>query len=141
MKMSLRPVMSYGNVTRKGSMEFCWVTINVKDMQESLRFYQDILGLNINRRMSPGPKTEIVFLGSGGTEVELIRNADKTEFSYGRDISIGFTVESVENTIAVLKIKGIEKIAGPFQPSPMIKFIYVDDPNGVKVQLVENIRR
>ena len=37
--------------------------------------------------------------------------------------------------------EGIEKIAGPFQPSPMIKFIYVDDPNGVKVQLVENIRR
>ena len=122
-------------------MEFCWVTINVKDMEESIRFYQDIVGLKINRRMNPGPKTEIVFLGLGGTEVELIKNADKAEFSYGRDISIGFTVESIEKMIEVLKIKGIEKIAGPFQPSPMIKFIYVDDPNGVKVQLVENIKR
>ena len=122
-------------------MEFCWVTINVMDMEESIRFYQDVLGLKINRRMKHGPKTEIVFLGLGGTEVELIKNADKTEFTYGRDISMGFTVDSVENTIEVLKIKGIEKIAGPFQPSPMVKFIYVDDPNGVKVQLVENIKQ
>lgn len=29
--------------------------------------------------------------------------------------------------------------SGPFQPNPHTKFIYLLDPNGLKVQLVENI--
>jgi lactoylglutathione lyase len=122
-------------------MGFCWVTVNVKDMEESLRFYQDIIGLPLNRRMRPMPKTELAFLGSGGTEVELIQNSDKADFSYGRDISIGFTVESLDKTMEFLKGKGIKSIAGPYQPNPLLRFIYIDDPNGVKIQLIENIRR
>ena len=31
-------------------MKFCWVTINVKDMEKSLHFYQEVIGLNINRK-------------------------------------------------------------------------------------------
>ena len=122
-------------------MGFCWVTINVKSMEESLRFYQDVLGLKLNRRMHPMPETEIAFLGLGGTEVELIQNMDKSDFSYGKDISMGFTVESVDKTKEFLMNKGIKSIAGPYQPNPMLKFIYIDDPNGVKIQLVENIHR
>lgn len=38
-----------------------------------------------------------------------------------------------------LKDKGIEIQAGPFQPNPYIKFIYILDPNGLKIQFVENI--
>ncbi len=45
-------------------MKFCWVTINVKDMEKSLHFYQEIIGLNINRRMKPNSDMEIIFLGS-----------------------------------------------------------------------------
>ena len=45
-------------------MKFCWVTVHVRDMEESLKFYQDIVGLKINRRMKPAAGTEIVFLGA-----------------------------------------------------------------------------
>lgn len=31
-------------------MKFCWVTITVKNMEESLRFYYEIVGLNIDKR-------------------------------------------------------------------------------------------
>ena len=122
-------------------MKFCWVTINVKNMEESIKFYQDIVGLKINRRMNPMPGTEISFLGDGSTEVELIRNEKNNDCSYGKDISLGFIVESLEETIEDLKKKGISIQSGPFQPNPMIKFIYVLDPNGLKVQFVENIKK
>ena len=123
------------------NMKFCWVTINVKDMEESLKFYQEIVGLKINRRIKPIPNTEITFLGSEktSTEVELIRNNKNINPQYGKDVSIGFIVESIERFIEKLHEKGISSIEGPFQPNPKTKFIYINDPNGVKVQFVENM--
>ena len=123
-------------------MNFCWVTINVKDMDESLRFYQDVIGLKINRRMNPVPGTEIVFLKSNSnTELELIKNDKNMNPQYGNDISIGFEVETIEKAVENLKEKGVKIHSGPFQPSPIIKFLYVLDPNGLKVQLIENIKK
>ena len=121
-------------------MEFCWVTINVKDMEKSLHFYQEIMGLHINRRMKPNPDMEIIFLGSGETQIELIYNAKVDDINMGKDISLGFVVDSIERMSEILKKKNIPIHAGPYQPNPSIKFLYILDPNGVKIQLVENIK-
>jgi len=121
-------------------MNFCWATIQVSDMEKSLSFYQDVIGLKINRRMQPMPDINIVFLGSGGTEIELIHNNKKTSFNYGKDISLGFTVESLDKTIGFLNNRNIPIHEGPFQPSPIIKFLYILDPDGLKIQFVENIK-
>lgn len=121
-------------------MDFCWVTINVKDMPKSLQFYQDIIGLKINRRMNPNPGMEIVFLGSGKTEIELIYNSKNIDLTFGKDISLGFVVDSVDQEIEILKKKNISISSGPFQPNPHIKFFYITDPNGIKIQFVENIQ-
>ena len=88
-------------------MEFCWVTINVKDMEQSLAFYRDVVGLRVDRRMKPMPGTEIAFLGNGGTEVELIRNEKNSDCQYGKDISLGFVVDSVEKAMEEMKAKGV----------------------------------
>lgn len=122
-------------------MRFGWITINVKEMNSSLSFYENIIGLKVKRRLNPMPGIEIVFLGFGDkeTEVELIKNEKINTPEYGKDISIGFEVESLDKQIDILKTKGIE-IQGPFKPGPRIKFIFVDDPNGVKIQFFENIK-
>ena len=121
-------------------MEFCWVTINVKDMEKSLDFYQEIIGLNMNRRMKPNPDMEIIFLGSGETQIELIYNKKVDDITEVKDISLGFVVDSIERMMDILKKKNIPIHSGPFQPNPSIKFLYILDPNGVKIQLVENIK-
>jgi lactoylglutathione lyase len=121
-------------------MTFCWATINVKEMEKSLRFYQDILGLQLNRKMNPNPDMELAFLGAGDTQIELIYNAKSKDVGFGKDISLGFTVESIEKVSELLKTKNIPIQSGPFQPNPFIKFIYVLDPNGLKIQFVENIK-
>lgn len=121
-------------------MKFCWVTINVKNMEKSLHFYQEIIGLNINRRIKPNTDKEIIFLGSSETQIELIYNTKVDNIAVGKDISLGFVVDSIEQIIEILKKKNIPIHSGPFQPNLSIKFIYILDPNGVKIQFVENVK-
>jgi lactoylglutathione lyase len=121
-------------------MKFCWATINVVDMAKSLEFYQETLGLHLNRKTNPNPEMELAFLGTGDTQVELIYNAKNTAVDFGKDICLGFEVESIEAVTALLGSKNIPIHSGPFQPNPFIKFIYVRDPNGMKIQFVENIK-
>lgn len=61
------------------------------------------------------------------------------EVNYGADISLGFEVNSVDQMMELVKSKGIAMHSGPFQPNPHVKFFFVLDPNGLKIQFVENI--
>jgi lactoylglutathione lyase len=124
----------------EGNMKFCWITIGVKDFEKSLEFYTKVVGLSVDRMMNPNPKMRIAFLGSGETKVELIDDEASSSRNYGKDVSIGFGVNSIDAFMGVLKEKGIELESGPHQPNPMIKFIYVLDPNGFRVQFIENIK-
>jgi len=122
-------------------MKFCWTTIAVKDMDRSVRFYQDIVGLVPARRMKPSPEQEIAFLGIGETQVELIWNEKKGPIQAGQDISMGFEAASLDSLMELFKEKRIPLHAGPFQPNPGIKFLYILDPDGHKLQFVEFIRQ
>lgn len=118
-------------------MKFCWTTIMVKNMDDSLKFYQEIVGLTIDRKFLAGPGMEIAFLGDGETKVELICNENLKQVKIGEDISLGFKVESVNKMMNFIKEKGLEIHSGPFEPNPDTKFFYVLDPNGLKIQFVE----
>jgi lactoylglutathione lyase len=50
-------------------MKFCWSTLKVKDMEASLHFYRDVLGLKLERRFQAEGGTEIAFLGGGETKI------------------------------------------------------------------------
>jgi len=52
-------------------MQFCHVTLAVNDLDASLRFYHDIVKLNLNKRLSVGADIEIALLGDAA-EIELI---------------------------------------------------------------------
>lgn len=120
-------------------MTFCWSTIMVKNMEKSLRFYHEVIGLVMDRRFKASPGVEIAFLGNGETKIELIYDESIKEVNMGQDISLGFEVKSVDEMMALAKQEGIDVHSGPFQPNPHIKFFYVLDPNGLKIQFVENI--
>ena len=111
----------------------------VKDLEASLKFYNEIIGLSVCRRFKAGPGVEIVFLGEGETKLELIQNEQLSDVNFGRDISLGFEVDSLDDTMSFVKEKGINIISGPFQPNPHTKFFYVLDPDGLKVQFVQNM--
>lgn len=120
-------------------MNFSWCTINVINLEESLRFYQEIAELPVDRRFQAGPDREIAFLGSGETKLELICSKDAASVTFGADISIGFLTDSLDDFMKKLEEKNIPIIAGPIQPNPSTRFIFVKDPNGLTVQFSEHI--
>ena len=118
-------------------MRFAHVTIAVKNMEESLRFYQEILGLPEVRRLPPEPGKEIVFLGNAQeTLIELIYVEGRSAFSFGSSISIGFDAPSLDDVIQMLRAKGIDP-GEISSPNPMMRMIFITDPNGVRVQFLE----
>ena len=104
-----------------------------------MKFYQDIVGLPVNRRFSAGPTCEIAFLGDGETKVELICNTGSAIPNIGQDISLGFEADSLEDKLKSARDNGVEIESGPVQPNPHVKFFFVKDPNGVRIQFVQNI--
>ena len=120
-------------------MNFCWSTLRVNNLDESIQFYTDIIELEVVNRFKTGP-LEIAFLGRGETKIELICMDESNEINVGSDISWGFEIESVNNMMDFLKDKGIAIHEGPFQPNPNIRFFYIMDPNGLKIQFVETIK-
>ena len=119
-------------------MKFCWSTLKVKNMEESLQFYEEIVGLSLERRFQAGPGKEIAFLGDGETKIELIREDNHEEIQVGGDITWGFEVPSLDEMLSFVAEKGIPVAAGPIAPNPHTRFFYVLDPNGLKIQFVEN---
>ncbi|MFA5585290.1 MAG: VOC family protein [Saccharofermentanales bacterium] len=120
-------------------MEFAHVTLLVKNLEESLQFYQQVIGLPVKRRFSSRPGIEIVFLGKGQTEIELICDQTQANIDYGQAISLGFAVQSLEETANLMKEVGME-MSQIFSPSPQVKFFYVSDPNGLRIQLIEWVK-
>lgn len=118
-------------------MSLAHVTIMVNNLNESLDFYQNIVGLPIVNRFQAGPDQEIVFLGEGESLVELIYNKNKKNANIGQDISIGFGVKNLDETLDFIKENKIELHSGPFQPNEETRFFFVEDPNGLKIQFIE----
>ncbi len=120
-------------------MKLCHVTIYVKDLDESLHFYENILGLTIKRQFAAGPNTQIVFFDAGTAEVELIYDKTISTINIGKDISLGFNVPSLDKNISELKEKWNLTPSNIIKPNPHIQFCFVSDPNGVNIQFFENI--
>jgi len=91
--------------------------------------------------MKPSEEQEIAFLGTGETLVELIWNAQKGPIQTGQDISMGFEAPSLETLMETFRKLGIPLHSGPFQPNPGIRFLYILDPDGHKLQFVEFIKQ
>ena len=118
-------------------MNFCWVTLPVKNLEASLTFYHGILGLPISSRHE-GAGMKMAMLGEEAQpKIELVELADNKEKHLHSDLSIGIAIDSMESAMELLETKKILIERGPNSPNPSIRFFYVLDPDGYEVQLVE----
>lgn len=118
-------------------MKFCWTTIHVKSLEKSILFYHEIIGLDIVNQFEGGPGMKIAMLGEPGNAlIELIEQKGISQESKG--ISIGFEVPSIEKAMDHLRENGIAIKSGPFSPAPATTFFFVEDPDGLEVQIVQH---
>src|SRR3989442_12615086 len=96
--------------------------IRVKNMDESLRFYTGVLGMEIVEKREPTPPTkgEVVTLGSPGGDqlLELNWYAEGSRFGLpyvnGEELDhLAFDVGDLDGAIAELSRKGVEVAGRP----------------------------
>ena len=122
-------------------MKFLWTTINVRNLDESISFYSNLLDLKVLKRFPAGPGIEIVFMGNSienETLIEFIQDSKNSNINLCESVSIGFSVESIDEILETVKNRSISIINGPIETSDL-KFIFIKDPNGMTIQFVENI--
>lgn len=119
-------------------MNYGFVTVKVKNMEESLRFYTEFLGLSVARKFSPGPGINIAFLSDEkGSQIELIENVYEKVKEGTSIISIGFTVDNLDKVVELVNEKGIKIIRSSLDNSHGPKLFFIEDPNGAEIEFIE----
>ena len=136
--------------------------IIVRNLDRSIYFYHDVLGLPILSEPSPwfsGPELEQGVgvpggslrqcnLQAGDGVLELLeygnRPADNTEVQPQNRLGamhIALRVDDIDATVAELKAKGVEFLSEPHIVDDGVlagwRWVYFHDPDGVTVELVE----
>lgn len=84
-----------------------------------------------------GGPSEIAFMGTEGTQIELIHVPGRGPIAHSEDLTLGFAVPDLDEAMKDMENKGIAIHSGPFQPNPNTRFFFILDPNGAKLQLIE----
>jgi len=115
-------------------MRIKYATIIVDDMEDSLKFYMDVLGFELDSHYDLKENGEINLLkGEGETMVELIKNP----FNEPGLFSIGMDVDDLDATLSELKSRGASIIMDPV-PITVGRLAFIEDPNGVRIALIQH---
>ena len=112
----------------------------VSDMEKSLRFYRDILGMEIVDQKTSPRGSILVFLEFPGTEckLELCSFPDSGKIEVPEDlVHLAFEVESLEKCILKLEQSGTSITEGPIESSNGTRFIFTEDPDKYEIELIQ----
>lgn len=113
-------------------MKFQHLSIYVKSREESIDFYETMVGLRVIRQFEHGP-AKLAFMVNklGETEIELIEFPGR-EFT-GRGFFLCFKCNNLEEMRSLAESRGWNP--SEIQSPGNGDYFYVSDPNGVTVQL------
>ena len=123
--------------------------ISVANLDESIAWYQRMLGFEVVRRMTQdsNPKMNFALLRRGDCYLELFEVAGgKPLPDYRRDASADLTVQGIKHfayqvqdaraAAAELKAKGAEIAMGPVE-NPNVVFVFIRDNSGNCFELIQ----
>jgi len=122
---------------------FNHIGINTKDIERSLVFYRDMLGLELKETIQMDDCTIYYLLLPGGERIELFdyqgRNksccVEETQAGY-RHIAI--EVSSVDEYEALFKENGVPIVLSATNlPKLHVRVLLFEDPNGVVIEFCE----
>ncbi len=125
-------------------MRFLHTMLRVGDLDRSIVFYTEILGMKLLRRKDfPSGKFTLAFVGYGGesenTVLELTHNWDTSSYDLGNGFGhIAIGIDDVYRACEEIKAKGGEVVreAGPMKHGTTV-IAFIKDPDGYMVELVQ----
>lgn len=125
-------------------MRLLHTMLRVGNLEESLKFYCDVLGMKLLRQKDyPGGEFTLAFVGYGDesdhTVLELTYNWGVEKYDLGNaygHIAIG--VDDIYKTCEEIKALGgkVVREPGPMKHGSTV-IAFVEDPNGYKVELIQ----
>lgn len=112
----------------------------VNDIQKSVQFYRDVLGLEEVRRSKSPRGSELVFLKAPQSEelIEICYFPDSGPVQVQPDLThLGFEVDSLEAFGAHLEKLGLKFSDGPTYKDNGGGFAFIDAPEGYEVELIQ----
>jgi len=119
-------------------MKYLHTMVRVTDIDASLRFYVDALGLReLSRKDYPQGRYTLVFLaaaGDEGAQVELTHNWDPEVYSGGRNFGhLAYAVEDIYATCERLRRHGVTILRPPRDG----RMAFVRSPDGISIELLQ----
>lgn len=122
--------------------------LRVGDLDRSLAFYTDVLGMRLLRRKDyPDGKFTLAFVGyqdeADGAVLELTHNWDTASYDLGNGYGhVALGVDDAAKACADIKSRGgkVVREAGPMKHGSTV-IAFVEDPDGYKVELIQQSGR
>lgn len=118
--------------------------MRVSDLEETIRFYRDALGLEVVSRHESPRGSRLAFLKVPGSqeEIELCMFPASGRVHVQEDlVHLAFEVADLGEAIAELESKGIPITDGPTTTSSGSRFAFIDAPDRYEVELIEQKKR
>jgi lactoylglutathione lyase len=113
----------------------------VNDLERSVRFYQDALGLTVSRRHTSPRGAQLVFLATphSAEEIELCQlPAGASPVQVQADLThLAFEVVDLAVFTAELQAKGYALSDGPTRTGSGSLIAFIDAPEGYEVELIQ----
>lgn len=112
----------------------------VDDLEKTVNFYKDVLGLAEVRRHKSPRGSELVFLKAPQSEelVEICRYPGGGPVAVGPDTThLAFEVEDLEKFAAEAAARGYPLSDGPTTTSTGSVFAFIDAPEGYEIELIQ----
>jgi lactoylglutathione lyase len=128
-------------------MRILHTMLRVGDLERSLRFYTEVLGMRLLRRHDyPEGRFTLAFVGYGAESdtavLELTHNWDTAAYELGNGYGhVALEVEDAAAACAAIKARGgkVVREAGPMKHGTTV-IAFVEDPDGYRIELIEHKR-
>ncbi len=125
-------------------MRILHTMLRVTDLEKSLAFYSEVLGMKLLRRKDyPEGKFTLAFIGYGEESdtavIELTHNWGVSAYQLGDAYGhIAIEVPDAYTACAAIKLRGgkVAREAGPMKHGDTV-IAFIEDPDGYKIELIQ----
>ncbi len=112
----------------------------VSDLDRTVSFYRDVLGLSEVRRSTSGRGSQLVFFKAPGSEelIEICKFDESGPVQVGPDLThLAFEVEDLDAFARHSESLGYPLSDGPHTTGTGSKIAFVDAPEGYEIELIQ----